>query len=202
VWVRPPDHILGPCPRESGDFVDGHAGVRTRPGPLWSPPLRTHRFHVRLDLRPRERDARHDPCLCMRRGSRCLACPRRRAPPSSSRPKPMLKPGTSRFGRSLLQRAGAYTWRHPRSMPDSRDPATALAPAPIPARSPFGSSDSPTRFREEPICLRALRLASIGVRVARQSAGCPAGYDGSWTGCRWPSPGRRVQVITAAEAPL
>src|SRR3989441_4867472 len=41
-------------------------------------------------------------------------------------------------------------WRHPRSMPDSRDPATALAPAPIAARSPFGPSDSPTRFREDP----------------------------------------------------
>src|SRR3989442_780889 len=41
-------------------------------------------------------------------------------------------------------------WRHPRSMPDSPDPATALAPAPIAARSPFGPSDSPTRFREDP----------------------------------------------------
>src|SRR6266568_6984187 len=41
-------------------------------------------------------------------------------------------------------------WRHPRSMPDSPDPATALAPAPTAAGSPFGPSDSPTRFREEP----------------------------------------------------
>src|SRR6266705_4738809 len=41
-------------------------------------------------------------------------------------------------------------WRHSRSMPDSRDSATALAPAPTAAGSPFGSSDSPTRFREDP----------------------------------------------------
>src|SRR6266705_1482561 len=40
--------------------------------------------------------------------------------------------------------------RHPRSMPDSRAPATLLAPAPTEAGSPFGPSDSPTRFREEP----------------------------------------------------
>jgi len=45
-------------------------------------------------------------------------------------------------------------WRHPRSMPDSPDPATALAPAPTAAGSPFGPSDSPTRFREEPFFFR------------------------------------------------
>src|SRR6266571_2748734 len=44
-------------------------------------------------------------------------------------------------------------WRHPRSMPDSPDPATALAPAPTAAGSPFGPSDSPTRFREEPLLI-------------------------------------------------
>ena len=41
-------------------------------------------------------------------------------------------------------------WRHSRSMPDSRDPATPLTPAPTAAKSPFGLPDSPTRFREDP----------------------------------------------------
>src|SRR6266536_1666663 len=40
--------------------------------------------------------------------------------------------------------------RHSRSMPGSLDPATPIAPAPTAAGSPFGPSDSPTRFREDP----------------------------------------------------
>ena len=41
-------------------------------------------------------------------------------------------------------------WRHPRSMPDSRDSATPLAPAPRAPGSPFATPTSPTREREEP----------------------------------------------------
>lgn len=41
-------------------------------------------------------------------------------------------------------------WRHSRSMPDSRDPAAPLPPAPTAATSLFGPSDSPIRFREDP----------------------------------------------------
>jgi len=53
-------------------------------------------------------------------------------------------------------------WRHARSMPDSRDPATPPAPAPTEAGSPFGPSDSPTRFREDPFFLGAALAAAAG----------------------------------------
>src|SRR6266545_4833822 len=59
-------------------------------------------------------------------------------------------------------------WRHPRSMPDSPDPATALAPAPIAAGSPFEPSDSPTRFREDPKC----RERDVGCRRSIQVRFC------------------------------
>ena len=50
----------------------------------------------------------------------------------------------------LMELKPTTPWRHSRSMPVSRDPATPLAPAPTAAGNPFGSSDSPTRFREDP----------------------------------------------------
>src|SRR5450759_3031598 len=53
----------------------------------------------------------------------------------------------------MMELKPTSSWRHSQSMPDSRDPATTLAPAPTAAGSPFGASDSPTRFREDPVYL-------------------------------------------------
>lgn len=52
-------------------------------------------------------------------------------------------------------------------MPDSRDPDTPLPPAPTAVGSPFGSSDSPTRFHEDPLLL-GTRLAAHRVHWLRR----------------------------------
>src|SRR3989442_15591244 len=88
----------------------------------------------------------------------------------------------SRKAVSVIKLKPPSPWRHPRSMPDSPDPATALAPAPIAAGSPFEPSDSPTRFREDP----------INQRVAQRNAGLE---PLRWGGLRIPSVQSRLGFL-------
>jgi hypothetical protein len=70
-----------------------------------------------------------------------------------------------------------------------------LAPAPTAAGSPFGSSDSPTRIREDPINLQFAKLSSFGPFPASYQFGAGVFAAQPSTGPTWKIRGAIVILL-------